>query len=86
MAVAESLYYTWKDERTPWKVKAMIVGGLAYLLNPLDVIPDLLPGGFFDDLGVLLSLLSVAGSVGREHHERAREKYNLKGESEPSLE
>ncbi|MCQ2230548.1 MAG: DUF1232 domain-containing protein [Paludibacteraceae bacterium] len=42
-----------------YKDKMIIIGALGYLISPLDVIPDLLPGGFVDDAGV------IAGAVAR---------------------
>jgi uncharacterized membrane protein YkvA (DUF1232 family) len=46
----------WNDEYkvVPWRTIALIVFALLYLINPLDLIPDLsLPFGLFDDLAVL---------------------------------
>lgn len=38
----------------PWFVIATIVMALLYVLNPLDVIPDFIPGiGYIDDLAIL---------------------------------
>lgn len=38
----------------PWFTIATIVLALLYVLNPLDIIPDFIPGiGFIDDLSVL---------------------------------
>jgi uncharacterized membrane protein YkvA (DUF1232 family) len=67
-----------RDARTPLPLKALLVAGLAYLLTPLDLIPDALPIiGQADDLTVLLIVLDlfVANApepVRREHMERAR--------------
>ena len=67
-----------RDGRTPLSLKALLVGGLAYLLTPLDLVPDALPIiGQADDLTVLLIVLDlfVANApepVRREHLERAR--------------
>lgn len=48
------LFYALQDPRIPGKEKAMILGPLAYLISPIDAVPDLLPGvGFTDDLAVL---------------------------------
>ena len=33
---------------------AKIVGGLIYVVTPLDLIPDILPGGFIDDAAVIV--------------------------------
>ncbi|RDK89329.1 YkvA family protein [Marinirhabdus gelatinilytica] len=38
----------------PWFVIATIVMALLYILNPLDIVPDFIPGvGYIDDLAVL---------------------------------
>ncbi len=38
----------------PWFTIATIVLGLLYILNPMDIIPDFIPGvGYIDDLAVL---------------------------------
>ncbi|MDP6599030.1 MAG: DUF1232 domain-containing protein [Candidatus Poribacteria bacterium] len=41
-------------------MKVIIATALAYLVNPIDSIPDLTPVlGFTDDLGILITALSV---------------------------
>jgi uncharacterized membrane protein YkvA (DUF1232 family) len=48
------LYYTMKDPKTPNRIKASIMGALAYFILPLDALPDAIVGvGYLDDLGVL---------------------------------
>jgi uncharacterized membrane protein YkvA (DUF1232 family) len=48
------LYYTMNNPKTPIRIKASILGALAYFILPLDAIPDAIPGiGYLDDLGVL---------------------------------
>jgi uncharacterized membrane protein YkvA (DUF1232 family) len=67
-----------RDGRTPLPLKALLVAALAYLLTPLDLIPDALPIiGQADDLTVLLIVLDVfvanaPEQVRREHLQRAR--------------
>ena len=77
LAIAEAAYHTWQDTRTPKRVKWTLVSALVYLLSPIDALPDFLPGGFGDDLGVLVTALAVAGTVGKEHHQQARMKHGL---------
>jgi uncharacterized membrane protein YkvA (DUF1232 family) len=49
------LYYTLKGPKTPVRIRAAIMGALAYFVMPLDAIPDTLLGvGYLDDLGVLV--------------------------------
>lgn len=48
------LYYTLKNPVTPTRIKASIMGALAYFIMPLDAVPDTIIGlGYLDDLGVL---------------------------------
>lgn len=37
---------------------AAIIGTLLYILNPIDIVPDVIPGGFVDDLGILIACLN----------------------------
>ncbi len=47
----------------PWKSIAAIAGALVYVLNPLDVIPDMILGfGFIDDAGVVALCLKMVES------------------------
>ncbi len=42
---------------TPWKVKAILLVAIVYLLSPFDLVPDWIAGlGLLDDL-VIVSLL-----------------------------
>jgi uncharacterized membrane protein YkvA (DUF1232 family) len=67
-----------RDRRTPLYLKVLLGAGLAYLVTPLDLIPDALPLiGQADDLTVLLLVLDVflanaPREVREEHWERAR--------------
>ena len=47
-------YYCAFDPATPIRVRAILIGALAYFVLPLDVIPDFIAGlGFTDDVTVL---------------------------------
>ncbi len=39
----------------------LIIGGLLYLVNPIDLIPDFLIGGFLDDAAVLAYVFKKIG-------------------------
>ena len=66
-----------RDSRTPVHLKALLGAALAYLVMPLDLIPDAIPiVGQADDLTVLLLVLDLfianaPAEVRREHMERA---------------
>jgi len=56
-------YWQGSYREVPWKSIAAIVGALIYVLNPLDLIPDLLLGiGFLDDAGVVAACLALVES------------------------
>lgn len=45
------LFSAMSDKRTPWYAKAMVGLVLAYILSPIDIIPDFIPViGFLDEL------------------------------------
>ena len=44
---------------TPAQVVA-IIGALGYFISPVDAVPDVLPGGFVDDGGVLTLTVALA--------------------------
>lgn len=55
------LYFGIRDSRTPWPVKFTAFLALAYLVSPIDLIPDFIPiAGFVDDLIIVPFLLHVA--------------------------
>lgn len=68
------LYYAAQSENTPAWARGIIFGALAYFINPVDAIPDLLPViGFSDDLGALaLAVATVALHITPEVREKAR--------------
>ena len=52
------LYELLKEHDTSVFLKAAIVGTLGYLVCPIDAIPDMLPGGYIDDMALMTSLLA----------------------------
>ncbi len=65
-------YYCALDRRTPIRVRAMLLGALAYFVLPTDMVPDLLVGiGFTDDVTVLLGVLGVVRAHINEDHRAA---------------
>ena len=67
-----------RDPRTPIGLKAMLAAALAYVVMPVDMIPDVIPIlGQADDLTVLLLVLDLfiqnaPPEVRAEHSARAR--------------
>lgn len=56
-------YWQGNYRNVPWKSIAAIAGALIYVLNPLDLIPDMLIGiGFLDDAGVVAACLALVES------------------------
>lgn len=45
--------FTGKYKKVPAGTVAAIVGTLLYVLSPIDLLPDFLPGGFVDDAGII---------------------------------
>lgn len=71
-----TLFYALESPNTSLKDKAIIYGGLGYLIFPLDGIPDLVPlAGYADDLGVLLfAATRVAMSIDSAVKQKAKDK------------
>ena len=72
---AVAAFYCARDPATPWRVRGILLGALAYFIMPIDVIPDFIAGlGFTDDAAVLaLAIRSVANHITPGHRARARE-------------
>jgi uncharacterized membrane protein YkvA (DUF1232 family) len=57
-----ALYLAYRDPRTPWYAKVWGAVVVAYLLSPIDLIPDFIPVlGYVDDL--ILVPLGIAVAV-----------------------
>ncbi len=56
-------YWNGRYRAVPWKTIAAVAGALLYVLNPLDLIPDLIFGfGLLDDAGVVALCLKLVES------------------------
>ncbi|MFT4533163.1 MAG: uncharacterized membrane protein YkvA (DUF1232 family) [Saprospiraceae bacterium] len=68
------LFYAYNRTETPRWAKNIILGSLAYLLSPVDAIPDLTPLlGFTDDIGVLsFGLVTIACYIDEEVRSAAK--------------
>lgn len=51
------LYFTQAAEKTPAGAKAVVYSALAYFIWPADVVPDVLPGGYGDDLAIMTAAI-----------------------------
>ncbi len=78
-------YYCALDPKTPPRVRAVLLGALAYFVLPLDAIPDLLAGvGFTDDMTVLVATLALVRSHIRPIHREAARRALADGDPPPS--
>lgn len=56
-----TLWFAYRDPRTPWAVKGLCVFVVAYALSPIDLIPDFIPVlGYVDDVLLLPGLIWLA--------------------------
>jgi uncharacterized membrane protein YkvA (DUF1232 family) len=71
---AVASYYCALDPGTPFQVKAILLGALAYFVMPADMIPDFIAGlGFTDDAAVLAAAIrSVVPAITEQHRDKAR--------------
>jgi uncharacterized membrane protein YkvA (DUF1232 family) len=66
------------DPRTPRMAKFLLGLGVAYLVSPIDIIPDFIPGlGLIDDLLVVILILFavkklIPPNVLKEHRDAVR--------------
>lgn len=68
-------YYCAMDPSTPFKVRATLLGALAYFILPFDIIPDFILGlGFTDDMAVIVTAFTlIRNHLTQEHLDRARD-------------
>lgn len=56
-------YATGKYRTIPWKAVMTVLAAIIYFLNPIDLIPDFIPGvGLTDDFTVLLWVYNTLSS------------------------
>lgn len=68
-------YYCAMDTRTPLKVRATLLGALAYFILPIDLVPDFIAGlGYGDDAAVLATAIALVSSHIRPAHRAAAAK------------
>ena len=66
-------YYCALDPKSPFQVRAVLMGALAYFVMPIDLVPDFIAlFGFADDATVLYGAVKmVAKHITPEHREKA---------------
>lgn len=74
-----------KDREVPWWKKAVFIGGIVYLLLPVDLIPPLIPVfGWLDDLLLWIAILYFMGPTldkyVPESGSKSSKKYRYKDE------
>jgi uncharacterized membrane protein YkvA (DUF1232 family) len=80
-----ALYLAASDKRTPWPARIVILATVAYVLSPIDLIPDFIPViGYLDDLvilpiGIWLALKLMPDELWQEYRERAVRDLQLPG-------
>ena len=55
-----AMYFCAIDNTVPLSIKITIFSALTYFINPIDIIPELAPGGYSDDVAALLGALKLA--------------------------
>jgi uncharacterized membrane protein YkvA (DUF1232 family) len=74
---AAAMYFAMLDTKTPLWAKTLIASAIAYLVSPMDAIPDVLVVvGYTDDAAVIAGTLALVGStVTDEHRAQAEELF-----------
>jgi uncharacterized membrane protein YkvA (DUF1232 family) len=66
-ALIDQVRLTWAlftDSRVPLLLKVIPLGALAYVISPIDAIPDVLPIlGQLDDIGILMAAMSLFNTL-----------------------
>ena len=58
------LYYVMMSPGVPFGIKTAIVGALAYVIVPVDLIPDFIPvAGYTDDMAAIVSAVGMVADL-----------------------
>lgn len=77
LTMALEMFYAWKYGNLSAREKLVIAGALGYLILPVDMIPDFLPGGYADDMAALAAAYkTVSRGFTAEVRQRAQAKVN----------
>lgn len=73
---AVAVFYCAMDPATSLRAKGILLAAIAYLVLPVDAIPDFVPLlGFTDDAAVIAAAVAaVRGEITEDHRARARQK------------
>lgn len=67
------LFLLLRDPDTPTWIKMLVVGVLGYVIFPFDLIPDVLPFGYTDDLAAVATVfLSIDQHITPELRQQAK--------------
>ena len=61
------LFNAMTDPRTPFKAKVIAIAALVYFISPIDLIPDILPGGFADDAAAIAAAVASISIILIQH-------------------
>ncbi len=83
---ALTAHYCAFDRRTPFYVKAALIGAVVFLIVPAVLIPDYITVlGYLDDAAVLAGALKIFSShIKPEHREAARRSLARMRDGQPS--
>ena len=69
------LYFALQSPTITKKDKLIIYGALGYLILPIDLFPDFLPGGFTDDIaGLAVAIYKIARNITPDVRDKAKSK------------
>ena len=69
------LYYALQSPTISKNDKLIVYGALGYLILPIDLFPDFLPGGFTDDIaGLAIAVYKIARNITPEVRDKAKSK------------
>jgi uncharacterized membrane protein YkvA (DUF1232 family) len=75
-----TLFYAFKDRRTPLYAKITALSSLIYLISPADIIPDVIPfAGYIDDIIIVPFLIDLSTKllpveIKRDAEQKARKR------------
>ena len=75
-----TLFYAFKDGRTPLYAKITALSSLIYLISPADILPDVIPfAGYIDDIIIVPFLIDLStkllpAEIKRDAEQKARKR------------